>query len=111
MTRELRPALSILLVDDHRDGADSLSEVLRIPGFNAQVAYASSAALAAAATNPPDVFISDIGMPHLDGCSLAVRIADLGGRKPLMIAITGYSNMRARCMQAGFEHFFLKPAD
>lgn len=111
MTTQSGSLLSILVVDDNRDGADSLFEVLRICGYDAQVVYSASEALAAAARKMPDVLISDIGMPHLDGCEVAARITALDGRRPLMIAITGYSNLRERCTQSGFDHFFVKPAD
>jgi len=103
--------LSILLVDDHRDGADTLDMLLRLRGYETRVVYTPSAALAAAVEKMPDVLISDIGMPQLDGCELAQRIARLTGATPLMIAVTGYSQFRERCRLAGFDHFFLKPAD
>ena len=102
--------LSILLVDDHHDGADSLFEILKLYGFTAIVAYGATEALDAAKSQMPDVLISDIGLPNLNGCELAVRIAELGS-KPVMIAITGFGNLRNQCMQAGFDHFFLKPYD
>jgi CheY-like chemotaxis protein len=104
-------ALSILLVDDHQDGADSLSLLLGIQGFEVHVVYNSMDALAAAEARLPDVLISDIGIPRLDGCELAKSICALNGPKPLMIAMTGYNEERARCLESGFDHFFLKPAD
>jgi len=102
--------LSILLVDDHHDGADTLDMLLRLHGFEARVVYTASAALAAAAERMPDVLISDIGLPQFDGCELAQRIAALDDITPLMIAVTGYAELRDRCRFAGFDHFFLKPA-
>ena len=108
---ESSEALSILVVDDHRDGADSLCEFLRASGFDPEVVYSSSSALAAAATQMPDVFIADIGLPHLDGCELARRIVTLDGGPPLMIAVTGYTDLKDQCRLAGFDHFLIKPAD
>jgi len=102
--------LSILLVDDHRDGADTLDMLLRLRGYETRVVYSASVALAAAAERMPDVVISDIGLPQFDGCELAQRIAALDGTTPLMIAVTGYAELRDRCRLAGFDHFFLKPA-
>ena len=52
---------SILLVDDHEEGVDSLAEVLRMCGHSLRVASSSPAALAEAAAQMPDVLISDLG--------------------------------------------------
>ncbi len=111
-TTSVRAAtLSILLVDNDRDGADSLAEFLLLCGYPAHVVYDSSVALATVAREPPDVLIADIGMPHLNGCDLASRIIAGKDRKPLMIAMTGYGNLREQCGEAGFDHYFVKPAD
>ncbi len=109
MTRPLR----ILLVDDHHDGADSLSELLRLLGYTAQAVYGSSAALATVADEQPDVVIADIGMPHLNGYELAARVRALYRQTPLLIALTGYAHaeVREECLKAGFDHFFVKPAE
>lgn len=105
--------LSVLLVDDHQDGADSLAELLRLLGYATHAVYGSSAALAAVAAERPDVFIADIGIPHLHGCELAGLVWAMCLPTPLMIAITGYADAqtRERCSMAGFDHFFAKPAD
>jgi CheY-like chemotaxis protein len=103
--------LSVLLVDDNSDGTDSLLQILRLHGYEVRGVYTSSAGLAAAAERMPDVLISDIGMPKFDGCELAIRVAALDGIVPLMIAVTGHSDIGERCRIAGFDHFFVKPAD
>jgi len=103
--------LRVLLVDDNRDGADTFQELLRFSGCEVEVVYSSAAALESAAENMPDVLISDIGMPNIDGCELARRVAAIDSITPLMIAVTGYSQVRDRCLLSGFDHFFLKPAD
>ena len=92
MTRPLR----ILLVDDHQDGADSLAELIRLAGYPSRVVYGSPAALAAVAAEQSDVFITDIGMPHLNGFELARQVRSLCGQTPLMIAVTGYADAQTR---------------
>jgi CheY-like chemotaxis protein len=108
----LKP-LRILLIDDNHDTADSLAEFLLLCGFPAQVVYDSSVALATVTSEQLDVFIADIGMPHLNGFDLAFQITARGAPKPLMIAVTGYDHapIREQCRKAGFDHFFVKPAD
>lgn len=90
-----------------------MCELLRLSGYPAKVVYGSPAALAEVAAEPPDVFITDIGMPHLDGCELAGQVRSMCGQTPLMIAITGYADAQTReqFSKAGFDHFFVKPAE
>ena len=81
-------------------------------GYPSNVVYSSSTALEEVVADQPDVFITDIGMPRLNGCKLARQVRSLCRQAPLTIAITGYDNaqIREQCLQAGFDHFFVKPA-
>jgi CheY-like chemotaxis protein len=66
--------------------------------------------------DPPDVLLSDIGMPGEDGISLIRRVRTLdperGGRVPAA-ALTAYTQPtdRDRAMGAGFQAFLAKPVD
>jgi CheY-like chemotaxis protein len=63
---------------------------------------------------PPDVVLLDIGLPGLDGYEVAKRLHErAAGRKPLLIAITGYGQDedRRRSAEAGIHLHLLKPAD
>ena len=105
---------SVLVVDDNRDAADSLGELLGAMGLDVQVAYAGEEALRAAAGRPFDVAVLDIGMPGMDGCDLARRLRALPGPGHLLlIALTGWGqdSDRARFASAGFDHHLLKPVD
>jgi len=61
----------------------------------------------------PDVALIDIGLPGLDGYATAARIRRAIGRKPLLIALTGYGRPedRERAVQAGFDLHLTKPVD
>jgi signal transduction histidine kinase len=61
----------ILIVDDNRDGADSLCTLLRLAGHDVSVAYEGAAALTRAATLCPEVVLLDIGLPGKDGYAVA----------------------------------------
>jgi CheY-like chemotaxis protein len=104
----------VLVVDDHRDAADSLAQLLQAWGYRAVVAYGAAAALDAARREPPAAALLDLAMPGVGGCELARRLRQLPGvdGAPL-IAMTGYGRDgdRGRCWEAGIEHFLLKPAD
>jgi CheY-like chemotaxis protein len=62
----------------------------------------------------PQVAVVDIGLPGMNGYEVARRLQLKGSEAPtLLIALTGYGQKedRARSIQAGFHHHFVKPAD
>jgi signal transduction histidine kinase len=104
----------ILIVDDNRDIVDVLTHLLLARGHDVAVAYDGPSALAAIATNPPQVALLDIGLPAIDGYELARRIrAQKGTRHVDLIAMTGYGQAGdiARAMEAGFSEHLTKPFD
>jgi CheY-like chemotaxis protein len=105
-------SLSVLVVDDNRDVADSMQVLLELAGHRVQVAYDAAGALRCAQPVPPQVFILDIGMPDMDGYELARRLRGQAGGA-LFIAITGYGQFqdRQRSAAAGFDHHLVKPVD
>ncbi len=103
----------ILVVDDNRDAADSLSMLLHARGHDVRVAYDGLEAVGAAITFQPDVVLLDIGLPKLYGYDAARRIRELRGKDVLLIAITGWGQEedRRRAREAGFDHHLTKPVD
>jgi CheY-like chemotaxis protein len=113
LTALARP-LSVLVVDDLVDAADSLAAVLVLCGFAARVATSGRAALAAALADPPDAVVLDLAMPGMDGYELARRLrACPGERRPLLVAVTGLTREedRRRSAEAGIDLHFLKPVE
>ena len=105
---------SVLVVDDNRDAADSLGELLGAMGLGVQVAYSGEEALQAVAARRFDVAVLDIGMPGMDGCDLAQRLRQRPGLEDLtLIALTGWGqdSDRARFASVGFDHHLLKPVE
>lgn len=104
----------VLVVEDNRDAAETLAGLLRHQGHRVSVAYNGNEGLAAFERERPEVMICDIGLPGLDGYDLAraVRNRDRTGQC-LLIALTGYGEPRERerGLRAGFQHYFVKPAD
>jgi signal transduction histidine kinase/ActR/RegA family two-component response regulator len=108
--------LRVLVVDDDDDARELVSELLRRSG--AVVASASSAgeALEELHNDPPDVLVSDIGMPGVDGHGLVRQLRALpperGGRTPAL-ALTAYAGVEhaRRALAAGFQRHLSKPAD
>ena len=105
--------LSVLVIEDKPDTAESLAKLLEIVGgFRVRVAHDGAAGLAAAIADTPDAVVCDIGLPKMDGFEVARELAAVTCRT-LLIAVTGYGSAadREKARAAGFDHFFLKPAD
>jgi CheY-like chemotaxis protein len=106
--------LRVLVVDDNADAAELLAELLAAMGHETRVAFDGAAALDAAITFAPDVALLDIGLPAMDGYTLAGRLRELTDlRETKLIAITGYgqSSDRDRSRRAGFHEHLVKPVD
>lgn len=107
-------SLSILVVDDNRDAADSLAEVLEACGHRVEAAYGGEEAVQRAAKGDVQVALVDIGMPTVDGFQVAERISSTpAARHTLLVAVTGWGEKsdRARSKQAGFAYHLTKPVD
>ena len=105
--------VSVLIIEDVRDTADSLAEFLRTGcGYEVAVAYDGETGVKAAQTDPPDAVVCDLGLPRLDGLRVAQALADTLSPRPLLIAVTAYGGTfrREQAMQ-GFDHYLVKPAD
>src|SRR5262249_7351229 len=106
--------LRLLIVEDNRDAADSLSVLLGLLGHEVRVAYTGPDGVGAAAGWLPDVVLSDIGLPGCDGYEVARQLRRLPGLQgALLVALTGYGSDedRRRSREAGFDHHLVKPAD
>jgi signal transduction histidine kinase len=115
--RDIRlDGVRLLIVDDDEDSRELIG--LMLSGQGAEVSSAASAAeaLRLLAERRPDVLLSDIGMPDVNGYSLIRRIRSLpgerGGRTPA-IALTAYARAEdgERAFAAGFQAHVTKPVD
>ena len=103
-----------LIVDDNRDAAITLSQIVRLYGHETRVAFHGAAALAEAENFRPDVIFLDLRMPGIDGYEVCRRIrAEPWGKSILIVGITGLSEVedRVQCVAAGFNEMFTKPVD
>lgn len=106
------PARRILVVDDTRAVRFVLERLLRAMGQQVQAAPDAVTALTLAQSDPPDMVISDIGMPDIDGYEFARRLRQVPELKNvLLVALTGYGqgSDRKRARDAGFDHHLVKP--
>jgi CheY-like chemotaxis protein len=105
--------LRILIVDDYPDAAKSLALLLSLEGHEVTIAPNGQAALEMAGVEEPDVVLLDIGWPGRDGHEVASRLRHQAGKRPLIIAITGYGHDegRRRSAEAGIPLHLRKPVD
>jgi len=101
----------ILLVEDHQDSADVLSQLLQLQGYDVNVACSVEEAVSVADLGTFDLLISDIRLPDGSGLDLLRR---LRSNRPIRgIAISGFGTEedRRRSRDAGYETHLIKPVD
>ena len=106
------PHRRILVVDDNRDAADMLGELLGRLGATVKTAHDGRTALELMDTFQPDAVLLDIGMPEMDGYDVARAIRKMSRhRNVLLIAVTGWGQEhdQATARAAGFDHHIVKP--
>lgn len=107
------PPVTVLVVDDNADAADTLAAVLDLLGCVVRVVYSAQDALAALENLTPDLVVIDIGLPGMDGWEATRRIRASLGPRVLIVAHTGYGHQedRARSTEAGIDLHLLKPVE
>jgi PAS domain S-box-containing protein len=108
--------LHVLVVDDQPDACQLVSRVISECGARVSVATAAEDALHVVGIDAPDVILSDIGMPGMDGYELMRRIRALEpseGPKIPAIAMTAFarSEDRTRALRSGFQVHLTKPIE
>lgn len=99
----------VLVVDDCEDCADITSSLLRILGFDTQVAYDGETAVKLVRCFHPDAVLLDLGMPVMNGFEVSRRIRRATSSELVLVAYTGYPHFRHRALDAGFDDYILKP--
>ena len=106
------PKRRLLVVDDNKDAAESMSMLLEMWGHEVVFAYDGPSALQTAERWQPEAVFLDIGLPGMDGYEVAERLRELPQSKDaVLIAITGYGQEddRLRSRKAGIDHHLVKP--
>jgi CheY-like chemotaxis protein/two-component sensor histidine kinase len=109
---EAPPRVKILVVDDNRDVAASLSMLLDLMGHDVRVAYDGEKAVQLAGEFRPQIVLLDLGMPNVDGYETCRRIRNHGwGADMTLIAVSGWGQDedRRRSATAGFDAHLVKP--
>jgi CheY-like chemotaxis protein len=106
--------LDVLIVEDSPDTLLLLSTIFRREGANVMTAASAAEALQSAVTKRPNIVVSDIGMPEVDGYQLLEQLRMLPGLSDVpAIAISGYASEedRERALAVGYLALVPKPID
>ena len=104
--------LRVLVVDDDRDGADTLGLLVEELGNQVHVTYGGTSALDVATVFRPDLMLIDLAMPDMDGCHLVASFRQIPAfAHTKIVAITGHvdEGHRTLAMKAGFDKVLFKP--
>ena len=107
-----RRVRQVLVVDDNQDSADTLAEVLRLMGCEAETAYDGVEGVEKAQELRPDALVLDLGMPRMNGFEACRRVrSQPWGREIKIVAVSGWGQQedRRRSAEAGFDAHLVKP--
>ncbi|HWA77075.1 MAG TPA: response regulator [Polyangiaceae bacterium] len=108
--------LRMLVVDDEPDARELVTTLLEGNGVEVTAAASAQEALALIPRMLPDILLSDIGMPKMDGYELVQKLRQLpvaSGGRTLAVALTAFarSEDRSRAFLSGFDMYLPKPVD
>jgi DNA-binding NtrC family response regulator len=102
----------ILVVDDETNARTALSELLRDEGYVVEAAADAFKALGKAADFAPDLVLTDLKMPGMDGLALLARLREDSPDLPVvMMTAFGEVETAVRAMQAGARDYLAKPVN
>lgn len=105
--------LRVLIVDDHRDGADALGLLVEELGNQVHVTYGGRQALDVATAFRPDLILVDLLMPDMNGCDLVMRLRQMPAfAHTKIVAVTGLKDEghKTLALKSGCDTILVKPA-
>ena len=108
------PSLSLLIVEDDRAASDIIARMvgLRFPEYTIYTAYNGGQGLELFKKHAPDIVITDVNMPVMDGIELALKIRSIDANATYIV-LTAYSNAAIfeKFQEIGVCAYLLKPID
>jgi len=102
----------VLVVDDNHDAADATAALLRLRGFDVNVAYNGRSAIEQAKRLDPDFLVLDLSLPDIDGYSVAARLRADGMEDTSLIAVSGQTPADDQVWrELHFADYLVKPID
>ena len=108
--------LRVLVIDDNIDTLELVAVILEQYATEVITATSATEAMQVIAQSKPDVLVSDIAMPGVDGYSLIRQVRTLSSEQGGMIpavALTAYASeeQRTLALESGFQMHVSKPVD
>ncbi len=112
MNAEKRQGSRVLVVDDEASARSGLEKLLRQEGYAVDAAADGVEALEVAAERPPDVVVTDLKMPNMDGVTLLGKLREQDPSLPVIV-VTAFGDVSSavQAMRAGAEDYLTKPVD
>ncbi|WP_437775792.1 sigma-54-dependent transcriptional regulator [Sorangium sp. So ce1097] len=112
MNAEKKQSSRVLVVDDEASARSGLEKLLRQEGYAVDVAGDGAEALEIAAERPPDVVVTDLKMPKMDGMALLGKLREQDPSLPVLV-VTAFGDVTSavQAMRAGAEDYLTKPVD
>ncbi len=105
----------VLVVEDHHDTSFMLCRLLKMEGYEVEHAIDGMVGFNTATTDHPDLIVTDINMPRMNGIEMIKRIRegeDTDLRETPIIVMSAYGRrMIDDALQAGADGFVEKPID
>jgi two-component system NtrC family response regulator/two-component system response regulator HydG len=102
----------LVVIDDEVNAAEALAALLRDDGYEVSVAHDAESALRLLETEEPDLVLTDLRLPGMDGVELLSRIKQMHPQT-MVILMTAYGTVKnaVKAMKLGAEDYLSKPVD
>ncbi len=110
MTKQ--PKARVLVVDDEEGARTGLEKLLRLEGYDVDTAADGAEALDRVSERVPDVIVTDLKMPRMDGLELMGRLRETFTELPVIV-VTAFGDVGSAvaAMRKGAAHYLVKPVD
>ncbi|HLM74578.1 MAG TPA: sigma-54 dependent transcriptional regulator, partial [Polyangiaceae bacterium] len=112
MKPEDKTAIRVLVVDDEASARSGLEKLLRQEGYAVESAADGASALTLVSDKPPDVVVTDLKMPRMDGMQLLAKLREQDSEIPVIV-VTAFGDVASAvgAMRAGAADYLTKPVD
>jgi two-component system response regulator HydG len=102
----------VLIVEDEEAARSALAKLLKSEGLDVEVAEDGEAALIKTEERAPDLIVTDVSMPKMDGLELLAKVREKHKDLPVIVVTSAHDlSVAVRAMRAGAEDFITKPID
>ena len=102
----------VLIVEDEEAARNALAKLLKSEGLDVEVAEDGEVALLKTEERAPDLIVTDVSMPKMDGLELLAKVREKHKDLPVIVVTSAHDlSIAVRAMRAGAEGFITKTID